>query len=264
MKIGKTFWKVIMTAAFFAVSYGFNGTYDTFAQGDAKNDKTTTLETIVDKVIVNGMGGAHDELVEQAFRIGYSSYDGTVFPGIIERRAEGLESSLIYARDNGFQIVMRSTTGMDYYRVNVAPKYPSVQVFMPSGSNSFVFVYNGPIDTNPIITVGAGVDNNQTGYYTEFFDIDPFTTPLSNSYNFEQKIAEANKQIKEWNATHKDGDRYIELPEGYFSSTNSTSVPQYSSYSNAFIAGLIALIANLLNIRSKNPCKSIRKRGRNM
>jgi hypothetical protein len=155
----------------------------------------------VNKVLISGTGGQHDSDVKTSFELGYKSYNGTEFPGTISLNIDAFTSSaLVYADNNGYQLVVRSTTGLTS-AVSLAGGYPDVQLVMPAGSNSYVYVYSGDIENCPVIVTGAGDTNNETGYKVEFYAPDPI--------NIE---------------------------------------PDYSSYSNGYIAGQIAYIANSLNI----------------
>lgn len=153
----------------------------------------------VTKVLVSGLGGTHDLYVKDAFYSGYASYANDIFEGEVILYSQSISYSFAYAQQNGYQLMIRSTTGL-VTGITLAPQYPDVKLVMPAGSNSFVQVYTGDVITSPVVVTGAGVDSNVTGYKLEFFSIDPIT------------------------------------------GTNA------SSYSNGFIAGQLAFIANTLNI----------------
>ena len=137
----------------------------------------------VTKVIISGWGGQHDLDVKSAFYLGYSSYDSTEFAGEVELYSQSLQNSFEYAQQNGFEMILRSTTGLGV-GLQLAPDYPSIKLVMPSGSNSFVQTYSGDIINSPVIICGAGVDSNITGYKIDFFSIDPITgTNLSSFSN---------------------------------------------------------------------------------
>ena len=152
----------------------------------------------IDKVIISGYGGQHDQDVMDAFLIGYSSYDNSNFNGNVSLYTNTLQASFDYAVANDYNLIIRSTTGLAT-GLNLAPNYPSVKLVMPAGSNSYVQVYSGDVINSPVVITGAGQDTNLTGYTLEFFSIDPIT--------------------------------------GNY----------YSSYSNGFIAGQLAFIANTLD-----------------
>ncbi len=155
----------------------------------------------VKKVLISGFGGQHDIYVEDAFKLGYASYDGTPFEGSILRYYDTqIVNSLNHARDNGYEMLIRSTTGIQS-AVYYAPDYPGVQIVMPAGSNSYRLIFSGDIVSCPVVVCGAGDDVNETGYKIEFFSHDPIT---------------------------------IE--------------PDYSSYSNGYIAGQLAFLANYLGM----------------
>ena len=137
----------------------------------------------VTKVLISGWGGQHDLDVKSAFYIGYSSYDSTEFAGEVVIYSQSLQNSFEYAQQNGFEMILRSTTGLSV-GLQLAPDYPSVRLVMPSGSNSFVPTYSGDIINSPVIICGAGVDSNITGYKIDFYSIDPITgTNLSSFSN---------------------------------------------------------------------------------
>jgi len=139
----------------------------------------------VTKVLISGWGGQHDLDVKSAFYIGYSSYDSTEFTGEVVLYSQSLQNSFEYAQQNGFEMILRSTTGLSV-GLQLAPDYPSIRLVMPSGSNSFVPTYSGDIINSPVIICGAGVDSNITGYKIDFFSIDPITgsnlSSFSNGY----------------------------------------------------------------------------------
>ena len=152
----------------------------------------------IDKVIVSGFGGQHDLDVKNSFLIGYSSYNGDQFTGDIVLYSYSLQTSFDYAVANDYDLIIRSTTGLPT-GLYLAPNYPTVELVMPAGSNSYIQVFAGDVISSPVVITGAGVDSNQTGYQVEFYSIDPIT---ANSY---------------------------------------------SSFSNGYIAGQLAFIANSLN-----------------
>ncbi|MHA2101065.1 MAG: T9SS type A sorting domain-containing protein [Candidatus Kariarchaeaceae archaeon] len=140
---------------------------------------------IVSKVLISGWGGQHDIDVQTAFYIGYSSYDGTEFQGEVLVYTNSLQNSFTYADQNGYEMIIRSTTGLMTGMI-IAPNYPDIKLVMPSGSNSFIQTYSGDVMTSPVIITGAGIDSNVTGYKVEFFSEDPITgnnfSSFSNGY----------------------------------------------------------------------------------
>ncbi len=140
---------------------------------------TVSYPQIVNKVLVSGYGGSHDENVKSAFEIGYSSHNGSIFPGTIEIYSYSISTSFQYAEDNNFEMVLRSTTGLST-AIEHANNYPSVKLVMPSGSNSFVQTYDGDIETCPVIVCGAGTSDNVTGYKIDFYSVDPI---YNNNYS---------------------------------------------------------------------------------
>lgn len=140
----------------------------------------------VTKVLVSGLSGAtaHDTDVMNAFRIGYSSYDGSQFTGQIDLHVDSdAISALSYANQNGYQIVVRSTTGLSSSVNNAAKNYPNVLLFMPAGSNSFSYVCALDIANAAVVSTGAGTDTLATGYRVEFFSIDPITNTNLSSFS---------------------------------------------------------------------------------
>jgi len=138
----------------------------------------SSFPDVIDKVIISGFGGQHDLDVQAAFYSGYSSYNGTEFLGETILYSQNILASFMYAQSNGYQLIIRSTTGLST-AINFSYSYPSVDLIMPAGSNNFDHIFSGEISTCPVVVTGAGIDSNMTGYNLEFFSIDPIT-----SYNF--------------------------------------------------------------------------------
>lgn len=137
---------------------------------------------VINKVLISGYGGQHDLDVRDAFYAGYRSYNSTEYLGEVLLYPENILSSFIYAEQNGYQMMIRSTTGLTT-AISFADNYPTVNLFMPAGSNDFSYVYSGGIDSCPVVVTGAGVDSNVTGYSLEFFSIDPITSSNFSSYS---------------------------------------------------------------------------------
>jgi len=138
----------------------------------------------VDKVIVSGYGGQHDLDVKNAFLIGYNSHNGTSFTGDIILHSYNLEASFEYAVANDYDLIIRSTSALPI-GLYLAPSYPTVELVMPAGSNSFTQTFFGDVINSPVVITGAGVDSNQTAYKLEFFSIDPIgenASSYSNGY----------------------------------------------------------------------------------
>lgn len=132
------------------------------------------------KVIINGAGGEHDDDVESSFILGYES-TGEVWAGTITKRVETLELSLIYAEANDYDCVVRSVTDMSSLIQTASAYYPTVQTFMPAGSNDYIQVYSGAVEN--IVIAGCGVSANLTGYNIEFYSIDPLSQNNLSSYS---------------------------------------------------------------------------------
>ncbi|MCZ6702988.1 MAG: hypothetical protein O6940_08110, partial [Ignavibacteria bacterium] len=66
----------------------------------------------VNKVLISGWGGQHDIDVQSAFYLGYSSYDSTQFQGEVLVYPNSLQNSFIYADQNDYEMIIRSTTGL--------------------------------------------------------------------------------------------------------------------------------------------------------
>lgn len=135
----------------------------------------------IDKVIVSGYGGQHDLDVKTAFLIGYASYDNTPFTGQVILYSDALQASYNYASSNNYDLIIRSTSGLST-GLRLAPDYPSVELVMPAGSNSYVQVFFGDVITSPVVITGAGADSNLTGFKLEFFSIDPITGSSLSSF----------------------------------------------------------------------------------
>ena len=140
---------------------------------------------IVNKVLISGLGGQHEIDVQSAFYLGYASYNSTQFQGEVLIYPNSLQNSFIYAEQNGFDMIIRSTTGL-ITGIQLANNFPTIKLVMPSGSNSFVQTYSGDVMSSPVIITGAGVDSNVTGYKVEFYSEDPITgdnlSSFSNGY----------------------------------------------------------------------------------
>jgi len=94
-------------------------------------------------VLISGFGGQHDLDVKQSFLLGYSSYDSSSFNGNIDLFYDyGVSSSFTHAENNNYDIIVRSTTGMSYY-ISMANQHPTVELIMPSGSNSHIETFTG-------------------------------------------------------------------------------------------------------------------------
>jgi Secretion system C-terminal sorting domain len=140
---------------------------------------------IVNKVLISGLGGQHEIDVKSAFYLGYASYDSTQFQGEVLIYPNSLQNSFIYADQNGYDMIIRSTTGL-MTGMQLAYDYPTIKLVMPSGSNSFVQTFSGDVMSSPVIITGAGIDSNVTGYKVEFYSEDPITgnnlSSFSNGY----------------------------------------------------------------------------------
>ena len=139
----------------------------------------------INKVLISGNGGQHDEDVKTSFMLGYASYNGSQFSGDIFLYVNTLQASLDYAVANNYDLMIRSTTGVTT-AIQLAPSYPSVKLVMPAGSNSYTQAFSGDIINSPVVVTGAGTDSNQTGYEIEFYSIDPISgsnlSSFSNGY----------------------------------------------------------------------------------
>ena len=135
----------------------------------------------IDKVIISGYGGQHDLDVKTAFQIGYASYNSTPFSGEIILYSNTLQTSFNYAVANDYDLIIRSTTGLST-GLRLAPSYPTVELVMPAGSNTYTQTFFGEITSSPVVITGAGNDSNQTAYKLEFFSIDPITATNASSF----------------------------------------------------------------------------------
>ncbi len=136
----------------------------------------------IDKVIISGYGGQHDLDVKTAFLLGYASHNNTPFTGEVILYSNTLQSSFNYAIENDYDLIIRSTSGLST-GLRLAPDYPSVELVMPAGSNTYTQVFFGDVQTSPVVITGAGVDSNMTGYKLEFYSIDPITATNASSYS---------------------------------------------------------------------------------
>jgi hypothetical protein len=143
---------------------------------------TPLFPDVINKVMISGYGGQHDLDVREAFLAGYRSYNSTEYSGEAILYSQNILSSFIYAQQNGYEMIIRSTTGLTT-GISFADDYPMVELVMPAGSNSFSYVYSGDIDSCSVIVTGAGIDSNVTGYSLEFFSIDPITGYNYSSYS---------------------------------------------------------------------------------
>jgi hypothetical protein len=126
-------------------------------------------------VLISGFGGQHDLDVKQSFLIGYSSYNSSSFSGNVDLFYDyAISSSFAYAENNNYDVIVRSTTGLSSY-ISQANQHPTVQLIMPSGSNSHIETFTGNLQECPIISTGAGTTSNVTGYQIDFYSIDPIS-----------------------------------------------------------------------------------------
>ena len=135
----------------------------------------------INKVIISGYGGQHDLDVKAAFLLGYACHNNTPFTGEVILYSNTLQSSFNYAIANDYDLIIRSTSGLST-GLRLAPDYPSVELVMPAGSNTYTQVFFGDILTSPVVITGAGEDSNQTGYKLEFYSEDPITGTSLSSY----------------------------------------------------------------------------------
>ena len=138
----------------------------------------------VTKVLISGSEPAHEQDVKKAFLLGYSSYDGSQYSGQIDiHNDDDAYNTLTYASQNNYQVAVRSYTGLDNVLNGFAKNYPDVLLFMPAGSNDYVYVCNLDIPNSSIVSTGCGVDSLLTGYKVEFYSIDPITSSNYSSFS---------------------------------------------------------------------------------
>ena len=143
-----------------------------------------TYSQPVTKVLISGEYTAHDTDVKNAFLLGYSSYDATQYSGQIDLHPDYTPYNAIrYAHQNGYQIAVRSYVGLNTTVDDSAKKYSDVLLFMPAGSNSYIFTCNIDIPNSAVVSTGAGVDSLRTGYKVEFFSVDPITSSNLSSFS---------------------------------------------------------------------------------
>ena len=143
------------------------------------------LAQVVNKVLVSGDGlpehVQHELDVKEAFMFGYGSYDNTQFGKTVEFFGGDVQGSFNYASSNGFNLIIRSYTGLEE-AISIADNFPFIKIVMPSGSNTYEESFSGDVINSPVIITGAGVDHNVTGYKIEFFSIDPITKSNLSSF----------------------------------------------------------------------------------
>lgn len=133
-------------------------------------------------VLISGFGGQHDLDVKQAFLLGYSNYDSSSFSGNVDLFYDyAISESFTHAENNDYDIIIRSTTGLSSY-ISLANQHPTVELIMPSGSNNHIETFTGNLEDCPIISTGAGLTSNVTGYQIDFYSIDPITTQNLSSF----------------------------------------------------------------------------------
>lgn len=143
------------------------------------------IERPLISVLTCGAGKGHDEQVAESFRLGYSGYDNSIFPGTITVEDKtGLENCLKQARDNNYDILIVSTSGA-YRAKRLLKEYSGPLLVMPAGSNDYISVFPDDIESSLFVVTGAGIDKNVTGYPIEFYSLDPFNEdkPLSSFSN---------------------------------------------------------------------------------
>ena len=147
---------------------------------------TSSFTQTVTKVLISGISGytTHDTDVKNAFLIGYKSYDSTAYTGEIDLHIDNSALDAIrFAEQNNYQVVVRSYTGLNQALDDSAKNYPGVLLFMPAGSNSFIYVCNLDIPNASVVSTGVGKDTLVTGYRVEFFSIDPITSNNESSFS---------------------------------------------------------------------------------
>jgi len=121
-------------------------------------------------------------MLKNSFYLGYSSYDSTEFLGEVILYSQSLQNSFEYAAQNDYNLIIRSAIGLAS-GILIAPDYPSIKLFMPSGSNSFVQAFSGDLINSPVIVTGAGADSKVTGYKLDFYSVDPITEGNASSFS---------------------------------------------------------------------------------
>ncbi|MFA6598232.1 MAG: T9SS type A sorting domain-containing protein [Ignavibacteriaceae bacterium] len=143
-----------------------------------------TYSQPVTKVLISGEYTAHDTDVKNAFLLGYASYDATQYNGQIDLHSDYTPyNALRYAHENGYQIAVRSYSGLNTTVDDSAKNYSDVLLFMPAGSNSYIYTCNIDVPNSAVVSTGAGVDSLVTGYEVEFFSVDPITNSNLSSFS---------------------------------------------------------------------------------
>lgn len=117
---------------------------------------------------------------EDNFITGYQTL-GDTFNGSVEiiqnanvNTINGVRNIYAYAYQNNFEIIYGPSSYIsNQYIMTIAEEYylKGIQSIFPAGSNTLTAGVTNY--TGNIILTGAGVEENQTGYYIDFFDIDP-------------------------------------------------------------------------------------------
>ena len=121
---------------------------------------------MITKVYIGGGGGQHDIDVAAAFLLAYPEY----VEQIIQLGAGEFGAQLLNIEEG---VYVRSTPQMSNNIQLALSRYPSVNVFMPAGSNTAYQIYNSQGILPSIVVTGAGDDNNETAWDIEFFAPDP-------------------------------------------------------------------------------------------
>lgn len=138
-------------------------------------------------VLITGIGAEHDDEVAQSFIIGYQLTGARFGGNLLVQNFGDIENAMSYALTSNIDFVIQSTVGASFYKTLSNTYYPDVALFMPSGSNSYVQVYNNSTSANEysIVLCGTFTGNNEvnvTGYNIEFLDKDPIYGQKISSY----------------------------------------------------------------------------------
>jgi hypothetical protein len=181
----------------------FNGTtasqmeiYGTleFTSSTSNSDLLTQAPATISLVIIQDVGeSTHGQTIRNQFIIENPSYELEDF------KFDTSNNAYAFAAQNGLDIIIRSTTGVDYYASIAEPFKESVLLIMPLGSNiDEELDYSGTLFPWVICT-GAGDSINRTafGNNLDFFDVDDTVDGTYLSSYSTGRIAGKLKAIKD-------------------------------------------------------------------
>lgn len=129
------------------------------------------------RVVIADTSPSHGASVKAAIGTGY----GSDISADIEIYPADFAPSIVYAQSVGAIAVVHSYIGIENHIAEAQPAYPTIQCFMPLGSNSHVELFNLP-SIPVIVSCGAGSTQNDTAYGLglEFWDNPDFVSSNAN------------------------------------------------------------------------------------